>query len=710
MTVRVPIAGAPGKVAQVNPRATEGAVLGQNLRWPDGRLVTPEDLSAPAQTGGTPLERLVPQISKNADAAQAAADAAQADATASLAELSDLAADGKLTAPEKLPARREYDELTGEYAGIDAQAAGYGITTERTNYTDAVNALKAYLRDTVQVLDANYVWTSVTGTTDIARATWDSTWRQVYSTRQALLNKIVERAKAIGDAAQETANSRNRVFDGATEPTGAVTGDLWRDTPNRVLKRWSGTAWEFYAADTVSKNLIVNPTGQHDFDGWTGWIGSGRQRMTTRNEGFGRAFACDFSDASGTFDMGASQEIAPVSGSSAYTLSLGIYGFHMGSGSVHAQIRFYASSGAQTGASVNIEADITGNALESRFVTMTSPADAVKAAIIIRATGTSQVGVGGFFRWWNLKFEASSFPTPYTDDATPKVSPLDNYLDPSVGGAGRWRSGLRFGISGHRLGDERNLRALAGWNRTNGAAAVSLSATDAGTTATISIPSHSRFAGFGTTSFASASITGLAFSTYYLIYRDTPNYNSSEGAYTASTDVYAGLKHSDRCVIGGITTPADGGASTGGSGADCVSADAWVRAGVRARDVRRFMLLDVLRPRRWYWRLLWRVLGRKLPVRRAPRRVEQPGVLVETEGGAQLPCSHSTPFDLPGGRVAYAPFLLGERVHTDRGLERVVAVRDLGRIDVVRISVYGHSFAAGADPAHRIFSHNAEKP
>jgi hypothetical protein len=375
---------------------------------------------------------------------------------------------------------------------------------------------------------------------------------------------------------------------------------------------------------------------------------------------------------------------------------------------VHAQVRFYNGSGAQTGTSVTIEADIAGNTLEQRFATMTSPSDAVKATIIIRASGISQGGAGAFFRWWNLKFEASSFPTPYTDDATPKVSPLDNFLDTSVGGAGRWRSGLRFGTSGHRLGDERNLRALAGWNRTNGAASVSLTSSDAGSTATISIPSHSRFAGFGTTSFASASITGLAFSTYYLVYRDTPNYNPGENAYAASTDSYAGVKHSDRAVIGGITTVADGGTSSGGGGFDdCVHADDWVREGVRARDVRRFMLLDVLRPKRWYWRLLWRLLGRRLPARWTPRVSMQPGVRLETERGAELSCSNTTPFDLEGGRVAYAPYMRGELVYTDHGLERVERVTDLGPIPVARISVYGHSFAAGLDPRNRIFSHNA---
>jgi hypothetical protein len=348
---------------------------------------------------------------------------------------------------------------------------------------------------------------------------------------------------------------------------------------------------------------------------------------------------------------------------------------------------------------------------------LTDPnADTVE--LVIRKSNTSS----GTDSWlWGIKafvgpaaeqqveYSLWSEPAPYSADGISNgdffgVMSNEDLWDPR----GARRNGMRIPGSGHRFGDERNMRALAGWNRTNGAASLSLTSSDAGSTATISVPAHSRFAGFGTTSFASASITGLAFSTYYLIYRDTPNYDAAEGAYAASTDSYAGVKHSDRVVIGGITTVADGGTSSGGVGfGDCVHADAWVRPGVRARDVRRFTLLDVLRPQRWRWRLLWRLLGRRLPARWTPRLSMQPGVLIETEGGAQLPCSHSTPFDLPRGRVAYAPYLRGEFVHTDAGVERVVRVTDLGQILVARISVYGHSFAAGRHPARRIFSHNA---
>jgi hypothetical protein len=299
-------AGAPGAWVEV-ARVTElsyavNAAAGTKYWW---RVRTFSFGRASVYTSAeaaTAVDAATPTAVANA---QEVADDALSSANAANAALADIAADSKLTADEKIPARREYDELTGEQSGIDAQAAAYGITTERTNYNGAITDLKDYLRVTVGVLDGSNVWTNITGTTDIVRADWDTRWRAVYSTRQALLNKIVEKAKALADAAQSTANSRNRIFEGGTQPTEAGAGDLWRDTARHAVWRYNGSTWTFYSSLVTAKNLLVNPTGQHDFDGWTSWVGNARQRMTTRNEAFGKAFACDFADTTNSYDMGA---------------------------------------------------------------------------------------------------------------------------------------------------------------------------------------------------------------------------------------------------------------------------------------------------------------------------------------------------------------------------------------------------------------------
>lgn len=43
MTVKVPLYGSPMRAVQLDERATDGAVFGVNLRWPDGRVVQAAD-------------------------------------------------------------------------------------------------------------------------------------------------------------------------------------------------------------------------------------------------------------------------------------------------------------------------------------------------------------------------------------------------------------------------------------------------------------------------------------------------------------------------------------------------------------------------------------------------------------------------------------------------------------------------------------------
>jgi hypothetical protein len=83
---------------------------------------------------------------------------------------------------------REYTLLAGEKTGYDALATTYGITTEKTNYDNAVNDLVSY----VGALDP--------ALSDYANATPDASgllltkFYTVYSTRSILLRKLLELA------------------------------------------------------------------------------------------------------------------------------------------------------------------------------------------------------------------------------------------------------------------------------------------------------------------------------------------------------------------------------------------------------------------------------------------------------------------------------------------------------------------------------------
>lgn len=63
MKWRVPIHGAPNKTIRVDDNATEGAVVGINLRWPDGTVVRVEDIlngDAKTSPSGQPVAPQVP--------------------------------------------------------------------------------------------------------------------------------------------------------------------------------------------------------------------------------------------------------------------------------------------------------------------------------------------------------------------------------------------------------------------------------------------------------------------------------------------------------------------------------------------------------------------------------------------------------------------------------------------------------------------------
>jgi hypothetical protein len=136
---------------------------------------------------------------------KAEADQASSDAAAANAQLADIASDNLLTPGEKPLVIRDYNVITTEQAGIDAQASAYGITTEKTAYDGKVSALTSYLGG----LTSPTAWNNLSGNTTIVGADFRQAFADVYTTRQTLLNAIYAAAKAKADAAQATANQAN---------------------------------------------------------------------------------------------------------------------------------------------------------------------------------------------------------------------------------------------------------------------------------------------------------------------------------------------------------------------------------------------------------------------------------------------------------------------------------------------------------------------
>lgn len=111
-----------------------------------------------------------------------------------LAQLSDIAADNKLTPVEKKQAKLVWDTIYRADSELRAEAGTYGIST--TDYVISFNALNAYLA----VLFANMNVTS-----NIDRATFINNFAAVHTARAALQRLISEKAKQLADAANDLA-------------------------------------------------------------------------------------------------------------------------------------------------------------------------------------------------------------------------------------------------------------------------------------------------------------------------------------------------------------------------------------------------------------------------------------------------------------------------------------------------------------------------
>lgn len=133
----------------------------------------------------------------------------------------------------------------------------------------------------------------------------------------------------------------------------------------------------------------------------------------------------------------------------------------------------------------------------------------------------------------------------------------------------------------------------------------------------------------------------------------------------------------------------------------CVVAETWLTAALQAKDARKGDVLTVM--------------GDDLVFVQAPidglRKGREACFRLVTASGAVLECSRSTPFLTESeGRVLVGA-MMGRRVLVETAPEQfewqvVTSVRRIGERDVVHITVGDRNFAAGADAARRIVSHN----
>ena len=90
----------------------------------------------------------------------------------------------------------------------------------------------------------------------------------------------------------------------------------------------------------------------------------------------------------------------------------------------------------------------------------------------------------------------------------------------------------------------------------SGTSGLTLTATDAGTDATVNISAHTRIYGDGSSvSVSAGSITGLAYSTDYWVFYDDPTRAGGSVTYQHSTDPADAVQTGDKHSVGAVTTP-----------------------------------------------------------------------------------------------------------------------------------------------------------
>jgi hypothetical protein len=190
--------------------------------------------------------------------------------------------------------------------------------------------------------------------------------------------------------------------------------------------------------------------------------------------------------------------------------------------------------------------------------------------------------------------------------------------------------------------------------------------------------------------------------TYYLYYRDAISAGGSQTLHV-TTNVSDLAQFPDIVNIGNatVTVAASGGGTGGGGGGGgfCVGAGMFVDEDTPAAEAQPGHLFDCCDlPTRGIETFKRRLLSVEYH--------DAECVCLTTDGGAVLECGITTPFDTPDRRELRAPQMLGQQVLTDHGLETVVSVEPIGIRPVCFFHFGGISYAAGADPAHRIYSHN----
>jgi hypothetical protein len=272
-----------------------------------------------------------------------------------------------------------------------------------------------------------------------------------------------------------------------------------------------------------------------------------------------------------------------------------------------------------------------------------------------------------------------------------------------LGGFSAYLSGLN---EKGRIAEQRSLPHIQSGISSITSGGAPLTARDDGSTAKITVASHTVQYGFGAVSYNSGSVTGLSFSRKYYVYCDDEGYEGGAVTYKATTSFTVLAANTHRRYVGTITTPANGGGGTIPTDPWCVDYDTLLPDGRYVRDLQPGDLvecIDVGTGERGVFPL------------RAMSSGEEMCYSLCTPEGAEIWQSESTPMDLPDGSIVRTPHMLGKPVYVLRHgasqLSIVSEIRKLGPRRVLKPDFGDRMFFAGRQAELTIATHNArQKP
>lgn len=119
--------------------------------------------------------------------------------------IKDMSNDNKITPLEKQQLKKEWATISAEKPQYEALATTYAITTEKTNYVNAYNALNTAVSPIIS---------NTTTTSDINGATFRNTFDDYYDKKAQLIKKINELSRSIGTSADTKAQeAKNAIAD-----------------------------------------------------------------------------------------------------------------------------------------------------------------------------------------------------------------------------------------------------------------------------------------------------------------------------------------------------------------------------------------------------------------------------------------------------------------------------------------------------------------